>query len=83
MRSRLVREGCEAGRSSQGRKEEQTRPWRSQSYWRTGEDKITAGEFAFMTQGTSKRCQEVPGTAQVSAGKHQSCGAQQWGFFLF
>ena len=53
------------------------------SYWRTGEDKITAGEFAFMTQGTSKRCQEVPGTAQVSAGKHQSCGAQQWGFFLF
>lgn len=39
--------------------------------------------FAFMTQGTSRRCREVPGTAQVSAGKHQGCRAQQWGFFFF
>ena len=35
-----------------------------------------------MTQGTSRRCREVPGTAQVIAGKHQSCRTQQWGFFL-
>ena len=38
--------------------------------------------FAFMTQGTSRRCREVPGTAQVIAGKHQSCRTQQWGFFF-
>ena len=39
--------------------------------------------FAFMTQGTSRRCREVPGTAQVIAGKHQSCRTQQWGFFFW
>lgn len=79
MGSGLVREGCKAKKKLTG-EVKKTRPWRSQCYWSSGEGKrLQVENLAFMTRGTSRRCREVPGTAQVGAGRHQSCGAQEWG----
>ena len=82
MGSGLVREGCKAKKKLTGEVKE-TRPWRSQCYWSSGDGKrLQLENLAFMTRGTSRRCQEVPGTAQVDAGRHQSCRAQEWGLFF-